>query len=164
MREAVRNKVSCLISWRASVCQLPETCSHLAFKTALRDVLLPYGLMFLFKDNFCRWVHRSWGSPLAHEPLLLPGVRGGPRRAEVHHEGQPPVLLRLLRVPVRRVLWGLRAAHRWACPTRPVCLWLSSLFFLFQLRCDLYTVKCTGLQCFNLMSFDQWIVSSCYLW
>lgn len=125
---------------------------------AQSDCLSSSGFVFLFKDNFCWWVHRSRGSPLAHETLLLPGVWDGPRGTEVHHEGWPPVLLWLLRVPVCRVLRDLRGAY-W-CVHGPAC-WLChlsvSLSRIFQaaFSFSLHTVKCRGFKYFGLMSFDK---------
>lgn len=84
---------------------------------------LPFcGSAFLFKDNLCWWVHRSRGSPLAHETLLLPGVWDGPGGAEVHHEGWPPLLLWLLRVSLRWVLWNLWEAYWWVSLPPASCL------------------------------------------
>lgn len=84
---------------------------------------LPFcGSVFLFKDNLRWWVHRSRGSPLAHETLLLPGMRDGPGGAEVHHEGWPPLLLRLLRVSLRGVLWNVWGAYWWVWLPPTSCL------------------------------------------
>lgn len=94
---------SCLIQKPVSVVQK----SFLAFEIVHIDFISSYGFMLPSKDNFCWWVHRSWGSPLAHETLLLPWVWNRPGRTAVHHERWPPFLLWLLWVSLCRVLWNM---------------------------------------------------------
>lgn len=58
-------------------------------------------------DHIFRWVHGSRGSSLAYEALCLFWVRDNARRATLHHERWPSLLLWMLWVAVCRVLWGL---------------------------------------------------------
>lgn len=177
--EAVRNK-------RSSACQLPRKhADSLAFKIIQNEFLSSCGFLFLVKDNFCWWVHRSWGSALAHETLLLPGVRDGPGGTEVHHEGRPPILLRLLRVPVCRVLRGVRGAYR--CVRGPACgccyssitlSLISHCFFLSvfdggavyvqwnrkDLSVSVWWILINGCRLDFCLSWQLWSVKSSWTW
>ena len=63
-------------------------------------------------DYLCGRVHGGGGPQLAHEALLLLRMRRAARRTALHHARGTPVLLRVLRDDVRRVLRDMRGEHR----------------------------------------------------
>lgn len=94
-------------------------------------VLTTDHLASLSPDHLCRWMHRSWGTALAHETLLLLRMWNSARRPALHHEGGKALLLPLLRVLVCRILWHLCPAHRWGnawCSSQSYCDWVSIMY------------------------------------